>query len=139
MGVLSERAAVRRLHDRFGFGASAADLTRSFDESLDLLLAAPATHEVPAPRLPVVRKPPKDDEEARKQANKQRAAQEKELTAWWLDRMVTTRGAETTVERLTWFWHGHFATSAQKVKMPALMLAQNQTFRQRGLGSFTDL
>jgi uncharacterized protein (DUF1800 family) len=135
MGVLSERAAVRRLWDRFGFGAAPADLTRSFDETLDRLLA-PAGGPAQAPDLPVVPKPPKDDQQARKQANKQRAAQEKQLTAWWLDRMVTTDGA---VERLAWFWHGHFATSAQKVKVPALMLAQNQTFRQRGLGSFTDL
>jgi uncharacterized protein (DUF1800 family) len=139
MGVLSERAAVRRLWDRFGFGAAPADLTRSFDETLDRLLGVPAGGPVPAPELPVVRKPPKEDQQARKAANKQRAAQEKQLTAWWLDRMVTTRDADVTVERLAWFWHGHFATSAQKVKVPALMLAQNQTFRQRGLGSFTDL
>lgn len=139
MGVLSERAAVRRLWDRFGFGAAPADLTRSFDDTLDRLLGAPAGGAAPAPELPVVRKPPKDDRDARKAANKQRAAQEKQLTAWWLDRMVTTRDADVAVERLTWFWHGHFATSAQKVKVPALMLAQNQTFRQRGLGSFTDL
>jgi len=139
MGVLSERAAVRRLCDRFGFGAAPPDLTRSFGETLDELLGARAGEPVPAPELPVVRRPPKDDQQARKQANKQRAAQEKQLTEWWLDRMVTTQGADVTVERLTWFWHGHFATSAQKVKVPALMLAQNQTFRRLGLGSFTNL
>lgn len=139
MGVLSERAAVRRLCDRFGFGAAPADLTRSFGETLDELLGARAGEPVPAPELPVVRRPPKDDQQARKQANKQRAAQEKQLTEWWLDRMVTTQGADVTVERLTWFWHGHFATSAQKVKVPALMLAQNQTFRRLGLSSFTNL
>ncbi len=138
MGELSERAAVRRLCDRFGFGAAAGELTRSFDETLDRLLGAPAG--IPsAPELPAIDKPPKDDRQARKAANKQRAAQEKQLTTWWLDRMVTTTDADATAERLTWFWHGHFATSAQKVKGPALMLAQNQTFRRLGMGGFTDL
>ncbi|WP_133901556.1 DUF1800 domain-containing protein [Actinophytocola oryzae] len=139
MGVLSEQAAVRRLWDRFGFGAAPGDLTRPFDETLDRLLGAPAGGGTAPPELPVTTKPPKDDQQARKTANKQRAAQEKQLAAWWLDRMVTTQGADVTAERMTWFWHGHFATSAQKVKVPALMLKQNQTFRQRGLGSFTDL
>lgn len=139
MGVLSERAAVRRLGDRFGFGAAPADLTLSFDETLDRLLGARSADPVPAPELPGVRKPPKGDQKARKAAGKQRAAQEKQLTVWWLDRMVTTRGADATVERLAWFWHGHFATSSQKVKFPALMLTQNQSFRRLGLGSFTDL
>ena len=44
-----------------------------------------------------------------------------------------------TGERLTWFWHGHFATSAQKVRVAALMLRQNETLRIGALGSFTDL
>ncbi|WP_240687375.1 DUF1800 domain-containing protein [Amycolatopsis suaedae] len=28
---------------------------------------------------------------------------------WWLDRMVAD-----DAERLTWFWHGHFATREQR-------------------------
>ena len=53
-------------------------------------------------------------------------------TGWWLDRMV--RAEQPTRERLTWFWHGHFATSAQKVRVAALMLRQNETFRDRRAG-----
>ncbi len=37
---------------------------------------------VPEPELPVVRRPPKDDQQARKGANEQRAAHEKQLTGW---------------------------------------------------------
>jgi uncharacterized protein (DUF1800 family) len=44
-----------------------------------------------------------------------------------------------TTEKVTWFWHGHFATSVQKVKYAQLMLGQNETFRKLGMGSFTDL
>jgi len=40
---------------------------------------------------------------------------------------------------MTWFWHGHFATSIRKVRMPSLMLRQNQTLRQLGLGLFPPL
>jgi hypothetical protein len=41
---------------------------------------------VPEPELPVVRRPPKDDQQARKE----RAAREKQLTGWWLDRTMLT-------------------------------------------------
>ncbi|HEU4546233.1 MAG TPA: DUF1800 family protein, partial [Microlunatus sp.] len=58
-------------------------------------------------------------------------------TRWWLDRMV--RADHPTRERLTWLWHGHFATSAQKVRVAALMLTQNETLRTDALGSFADL
>lgn len=78
----------------------------------------------------------KRDPAAKKAANRERAAQERKLTIWWLDRMVVSR---TAGERLTWFWHGHFATSNQKVRNAAWMLAQNQTQRRLALGRFGDL
>ncbi len=138
MVALDERGAVRRLHDRFGFGAAPADLDEPFDRALDRLLSAPPGGDPPAPPdLPVPARPDRDDKEARKRANRERAAQQKRLAAWWLDRMVAVDVA--TTERLAWFWHGHFATSSQKVRVPALMLAQNETFRRLGLGSFADL
>src|SRR5262249_30464232 len=43
------------------------------------------------------------------------------------------------LERVTWFWHGHFATSVQKVRSARLMLQQNQTERQHALGDFSVL
>ena len=46
------------------------------------------------------------------------------------------RAQQPARERLTWFWHGHFATSAQKVRVAGLMLTQNATFRTHALGSF---
>ena len=42
-------------------------------------------------------------------------------------------------ERMTWFWHGHFATSVQKVKSASLMLVQNQTLRADALTTFDKL
>ena len=42
-------------------------------------------------------------------------------------------------EKMAFFWHGHYATSVQKVRSPALMLAQQDLFRSKGLGSFEAL
>jgi uncharacterized protein (DUF1800 family) len=53
---------------------------------------------------------------------------------WWLDRMVRT--TYPLQEKLTLFWHDHFATSEQDTP---LMLAQNRMLRARALGSFRDL
>jgi uncharacterized protein (DUF1800 family) len=53
---------------------------------------------------------------------------------WWLDRMIRT--THPLQEKLTLFWHDHFATSDQETP---LMLAQNKMFRRRALGSFRDL
>jgi tetratricopeptide (TPR) repeat protein len=42
-------------------------------------------------------------------------------------------------ERMTWFWHGHFATSYRGVGSAPLLLQQNQTQRRLALGNFGDL
>ena len=51
-----------------------------------------------------------------------------EAQGWWLDRMFTTLAPLR--EKMTLFFHDHFATSMQKVKQPALLVLQNQLFRQ---------
>jgi hypothetical protein len=50
---------------------------------------------------------------------------------WWLDRMV--RSPRPLVEKLTLFWHDHFATA--DIETP-LMLRQNELLRKHGLGRF---
>lgn len=49
------------------------------------------------------------------------------LAAWWLHRMIHT--SDPALEKLTLFWHGHFATSGAKVREADLMLAQNRMIR----------
>jgi uncharacterized protein (DUF1800 family) len=56
------------------------------------------------------------------------------LSAWWLHRMLHT--SDPALEKLTLFWHGHFATSAAKVREADLMLAQNRMFREHARGPF---
>jgi hypothetical protein len=56
---------------------------------------------------------------------------------WWVDRMIVAE--HPAAEKLAWFWHGHFATSIDKVKVAALMSRQHQIFRRQGTGDFTAL
>jgi uncharacterized protein (DUF1800 family) len=60
-----------------------------------------------------------------------------DLAAWWLDRMATT--ATPLQEKLTLFWHGHFATANYKVTDMRMMYAQNDLFRSMATGNFRDL
>ena len=56
---------------------------------------------------------------------------------WWLYRMAhTPRPLE---EKMTLFWHNHFATSAYKVDSARRMWNQNETLRRHSLGSFRTL
>jgi len=55
----------------------------------------------------------------------------------WLKRMATT--SRPFQEKLTLFWHGHFATSVAKVKEPYFMWLQIDTFRRKGTGNWLDL
>ena len=48
-----------------------------------------------------------------------------DLRIWWLNRMRYT--SAPLLEKATLFWHGHFATSNQKVNDPYLMWQQNET------------
>jgi uncharacterized protein (DUF1800 family) len=52
----------------------------------------------------------------------------------WLYRMIHT--PHPLRERMTLFWHNHFATSDEKVRNPSLMQAQNTLFREHALGDF---
>ncbi|GAB5442351.1 MAG: hypothetical protein Fues2KO_27000 [Fuerstiella sp.] len=61
----------------------------------------------------------------------------KQLSAWWAYRMLHTPAP--LLEKMTLFWHGHFATSAEKVEDAELMLEQNQLLREHALGDFASL
>jgi uncharacterized protein (DUF1800 family) len=59
------------------------------------------------------------------------------LKAWWFYRMLF--GPDPLTERLTLFWHDHFATVNSKVQDVPLMYRQNDTLRRHARGKFTDL
>ena len=59
------------------------------------------------------------------------------IKKWWIYRMLYS--ACPLQEKMTLFWHGHFATSLQKVGDPKAMIEQNKLFRRLALGNFETL
>jgi uncharacterized protein (DUF1800 family) len=72
--------------------------------------------------------------ELRKQEQRLQREHLVELRQWWLNRMLET--PRPLQEKLTLFWHGHFATSVQKVKDAYLMWRQNDVFRRNASGNW---
>jgi len=65
------------------------------------------------------------------------AIETQRLATWFGERMLTTR--RPLEEKLTLFWHGHFATGNGKVRDTRMMLRQNEMLRANAAGSFRDL
>jgi len=62
------------------------------------------------------------------------AIETERLALWWANRMLTT--PRPLEEKLTLFWHGHFANGQNKVRDCRMMLRQNELFRANASGSF---
>lgn len=123
---------------RAGFGPTAAELTvarqAGYAATLSTLLD-PSSPDIgatsaPEPRLgmdPYADMPNPSDKQ-RAEANGIRERQIEQITRWWLDRM--TVADHQALEKLVFFWHGHWATSVDKVRSPQLMLVQHRTLRR---------
>jgi uncharacterized protein (DUF1800 family) len=137
---LPDDIAARRLVARVGLGARPGESVGGFDATLATLLTpgpdagAAAT---PPPSLDAPVPVAKGDQAARRARRQAEAERVRGLAVWWLDRMVAAD--RPFPERMTWFWHGHFATSARKVRSAALMYGQNATLRRLGTGDFRAL
>jgi uncharacterized protein (DUF1800 family) len=59
------------------------------------------------------------------------------LRGWWMQRMATT--PRPLQEKMALFWHGHFATSFEKVRDAYYMWRQNDIFRRLATGNWTML
>ena len=59
------------------------------------------------------------------------------LGYWWANRMLTT--PRPFQEKMTLFWHGHFATTEEKVRDYRKLQIQNELLRQHATGKFRDL
>jgi uncharacterized protein (DUF1800 family) len=57
-----------------------------------------------------------------------------ETREWWFREMLNTPSPLT--EKMTLFWHNHFATSQQKVRFTPYLYQQNALFRRNALGNF---
>jgi len=59
------------------------------------------------------------------------------LGLWWANQMLAT--PRPLEEKLTLFWHGHFATGENKVRDYRMMLRQNEMFRAQAAGTLRGL
>jgi uncharacterized protein (DUF1800 family) len=131
VSIDQNRSLVAHLLRRAGFGASGAEIDAAakagYEATVSALLtpsgADPGAAATPPPDFPAQKAPKKGD-----------AQSDYQLVGWWLARMAAV--TQPLVEKRTFFFHGHFATSIQKVKSPGFMLQQNQTMRTLGGGDF---
>jgi uncharacterized protein (DUF1800 family) len=129
---------VAHLHRRAGFAAPWAVLQRDLRDGLEasvdrLLDGAPAG----ADEASSAAAPASDALFDGMAAQLAPSASLARLQGIWLYRMIFT--AHPLRERMTLFWHNHFATSNVKVANTALMQRQNDLLRRYALGSFAAL
>jgi uncharacterized protein (DUF1800 family) len=145
--VADDRADVALLLRRAGFGATGAEIdaavTAGYEATVEAVIAslassdtaadAVATPDLTAP-APAGAGASASERQAVAQQLRQKAV---DLHDWWVARMLAA--AHPAAEKFTWFWHGHFATSIDKVRRADLMYRQNEIFRQHGPADFTAL
>lgn len=71
------------------------------------------------------------------QAEREDRLQIRKVQQWWLTRMIES--PRPLEEKLSLFWHGHFATSYRTIENSYHMYLQNQLFRAHAAGNFGDL
>jgi uncharacterized protein (DUF1800 family) len=136
---------VAHLLRRATFGPTAAEVEEAaragYAATVERLLA-PAGSDPGAARSPVPSLGPdpfaaltrQSTREDRQRAQQELRRQTQATLEWWLDRLVVAE--HQLVEKLIFFWHGHWATSVRKVRSAALMLGQLGKFRELGRGDF---
>ncbi len=141
----AQRLATSRLVHRFNFGPKpgeyvdllrrgvAATKSTVLEQSIvDLGVAS-----LVAPNLPILGNFPSGNNAASTAFWNEIVAGQQELVTWWMDRMYLADYPLT--ERMTWFWHGHWATALSKVIYPVPMQKQNNTLRKFALANFEDM
>jgi uncharacterized protein (DUF1800 family) len=119
---------IAHLYRRAGFGPSRLDLIegrkRGHETTRDALLAS-------------VNEPDTTEDLIEPYTRDYSFSEIDDVRNWWYLRMV--HSPSPLREKMTLFWHGHFATAVSKVEKADLMRKQNQLFRRKGFGSFRDL
>lgn len=137
----------RHLLVRTGFTATQAEVDKIVGYSAqravaDILAAAAANRPKYAAPDFASQSPPtpykllnsKDEQQAQRQ---QQLREGFEMKVWWMREMLESPAP--LAERMTLFWHNHFATSQQKVNRSQPMWRQHQLLRDNALGSFSTL
>lgn len=141
----TDRLEIARLYHRFGFGPRPGEFKAALANGLNAtktaLLSVPAVDsgaaQVAEPNITNLGVRPDQKTNALIEFNIALRQQIKDLPLWWLDRMALSDHALT--ERITWFWHGHWATAIGKLNHAYPMYLQNQTLRKHALGNFGEM
>jgi uncharacterized protein (DUF1800 family) len=140
-----ERLAISRLFHRFGFGPKPGEFEAAVKSGFEVtkknFLTKPTVDQLSSDLAPItvddLGPRPTPGTFANTEYQIKQRAQIKEMTLWWLDQMVTTDYSLN--EKMTWFWHGHWATSIEKLNYALPMYKQNLTFRNNALGNFATM
>ncbi len=122
---------VGHLYRRAAFGATMAELERGLSDGPSKTIQRLLQGEAEQPSF----------EQTSKVMGNPRSlppsAEQARLSAWWLWRIQNTH--HPLREKLTLFWHNHFATSNAKVANAQLMLQHYRTLYKQALGDFRAL
>jgi len=143
--MITQRLETSRLFNRFGFGPRPGEFAQALKDGVETtrtkLLTVPAIDvaaaTIVAPEITDLGKRPKPNTKEIVPFAIAMRFQTQQMTMWWLDRMAVSDHGLT--EKMTWFWHGHWATSLQKLNYPMPMFKQNNTLRTYCLGNFTSM
>jgi uncharacterized protein (DUF1800 family) len=136
-----QRLEIARLFHRTGFGPKPGEFAEALRAGVaatrSKVLTPPTTVSfVTPPVLTDLGPRPAPNSPAVVDFSQQLRYQNQLLFLWWLDEMVTS--PYTLQEKMTWFWHGHWATSVGKVNYALPMFNQNVTMRKYALGNFAE-
>ena len=141
----AQNLEISRLFHRFGFGPRPGEYAKALTDGVEAtrtkLLTVPAVDaglaKVVDPEITDLGPRPKPNTKEIVPFAIAMRYQSQQMVVWWLDRMALADNGLT--EKMTWFWHGHWATSVDKLNYPLPMFNQNKTFRTYCLGSFKDM
>jgi len=126
-----DRKKVGHLYRRAAFGATIPELERGVADGPEKTLARLLTGEAESEDFT------RTSDFMSSERSMPSSAPQGRLSAWWLDRML--KSAFPLREKMTLFWHNHFATSNAKVQNARFMLGQYRLLQSRALGSFREL
>jgi uncharacterized protein (DUF1800 family) len=136
--------AARHVLSRTGFAATHGDVETyaklSREQAADKLLGATRSEAMTPPPLWVTEttagpvKPRDMSPEERRAFQQEQNEKTQQLRVWWLGEMLATPSPLS--EKMTLFWHNHFVSSQQKVRIAQYIYGQNMLLRKHALGNF---
>lgn len=139
------RAESAHLARRTLFGATRAEITmlagKSMSEAVDTILTPSAKPSDPISYINISGVPQGNPWVGTKYDSSSDGARQAMLLAWWIGEMLY-QGKDKSpsiTEKMTLFWHNHFATGANSVKDARYMYKQNAMFRSNALGNFKSM